>query len=56
MSDCRPIDCELHDYTQITCLYGCRLLIDLVDGNRFEAKAVTARNTKEEEFLVLAES
>ena len=52
----QPIECELHDYVEIACLYGYRLLIELVDGTRFTAKAVTTRNTKEEEFLVLAES
>jgi Rho-binding antiterminator len=51
-----PIECELHDYLEIACLHGYRLLIELVDGSSFKAKAVTTRNTKEEEFLVLAES
>lgn len=51
-----PIECERHDYVEIACLYGYRLLIELVDGSSFKAKAVTTRNTKEEEFLVLAES
>jgi Rho-binding antiterminator len=49
-----PIACELHDYVEIACLFGYRLLIELVDGSSFEAKAVTTRNTKGEEFLVLA--
>lgn len=56
MSDYEPIACELHDYVEIACLRGYRLLVELTDGNRFEAKAVTTRNTREEEFLVLAES
>lgn len=51
-----PIECELHDYVEIACLYGYRLLIELVDGGSFQARAVTTRNTKDEEFLVLAES
>lgn len=51
-----PIECELHDYVEIACLYGYRLLIELVDGSSFKANAVTTRNTKEEEFLMLAES
>jgi Rho-binding antiterminator len=51
-----PIECELHDYVEIACLYGYQLLIELADGSRFKAKAVTTRNTKEEEFLVLMDS
>jgi Rho-binding antiterminator len=51
-----PIECELHDYVEIACLYGYRLLIELMDGASFKAKAVTTRNTKEEEFLVLEDS
>jgi Rho-binding antiterminator len=52
----QPIECELHDYIEIACLYGYRLLIELVDGSQFSALAVTTRNTREEEFLVLADS
>lgn len=52
----QPIACELHDYVEIACLYGYRLLIELVDGRSFEAKAVTTRNTSDEEYLILAES
>lgn len=51
-----PIECDLHDHVEIACLYGYRLLIELVDGSSFKATAVTTRNTKEEEFLVLRES
>jgi Rho-binding antiterminator len=51
-----PIECELHDYVEIACLYGYRLSIELVDGTSFKATAVTTRNTPEEEFLVLAGS
>lgn len=56
MSEYIPIACDLHDYVEIACLHRYRLSIELVDGSRFTARAVTTRNTREEEFLVLDES
>lgn len=56
MSEYIPIACELHDYVEIACLHRYRLLIELTDGSRFRATAVTTHNTKEEEFLVLEDS
>jgi Rho-binding antiterminator len=53
MSHYKPIDCELHDYVEMACLHGYRLLIELADGNEFKAKAVTTRATDGEEFLVI---
>jgi Rho-binding antiterminator len=53
MSHYQPIACELHDYVEIACLHGYRLLIELEDGNALKAKAVTTRATDGEEFLVI---
>jgi Rho-binding antiterminator len=56
MSEYTPIACELHDYIEIACMHRYRLLVELTDGNRFRARAITTHNTKDEEFLVLADS
>jgi Rho-binding antiterminator len=54
MSDYKPIDCDLHDYVEIACMHGYRLLIELTNGTHFNAKALTTRSTAtKEEFLVL---
>lgn len=50
----QPLNCDLHDYLEIACLYGYRLLVEQVDGSSFEAKALTTRtNAAKEEFFVL---
>lgn len=50
----RPLDCDLHDYVEIACLYRYRLQVTLLDGNIVEAEAVTTRtNPDKQEFLVL---
>lgn len=54
--DYAPIDCDLHDYVEIACLHGYRLLIELTDGRSFRARAVTTRAHAGEEFLVLDDS
>lgn len=56
MNDYTPIDCDLHDYVEIACLHGYRLLIELTDGRSVKGRAVTTRATSGEEFLVLDES
>ncbi|MGL4318343.1 MAG: Rho-binding antiterminator [Pseudomonas sp.] len=54
MNAYQPLDCDLHDYLEIACLYDYRLLVEQVDGVQFEAKALTTRTTAtKEEFLVL---
>ncbi|UVE19298.1 Rho-binding antiterminator [Pseudomonas sp. LS44] len=54
MDHYQPLDCDLHDYLEIACLYGYRLLVELTDGSSFEAKALTTRTTAaKEEFLAL---
>jgi Rho-binding antiterminator len=52
-----PIDCDLHDYLEIACMYHYWLRIELTDGTCFDAKALTTCTTVEkEEFLVVGQS
>ncbi|MBJ9836458.1 MULTISPECIES: Rho-binding antiterminator [Citrobacter] len=51
-----PIDCDLHDYLEIACMYHYWLRIELTDGACFDAKALTTCTTVEkEEFLVVGQ-
>ncbi|WP_324724518.1 Rho-binding antiterminator [Lelliottia sp. JS-SCA-14] len=48
----QPVNCDLHDYLEIACLYQYKLLIELTDGSCFDGKALTTHTTIErEEFL-----
>lgn len=52
-----PIDCDLHDYLEIACMYHYWLRTELTDGTCFDAKALTTCTTVEkEEFLVVGQS
>lgn len=42
-----PIDCDLHDYLEIACMYHYWLRIELTDGTCFDAKALTTCTTVE---------
>lgn len=54
MREYQPLNCDLHDYLEIACLRGYRLDIELIDGGRLVAKALTTRtSTDKEEFLCL---
>ncbi|MEK1904722.1 MAG: Rho-binding antiterminator [Pseudomonas sp.] len=54
MNAYQPLDCDLHDYLEIACLYDYRLRVEQVDGVAFDAQALTTRTTAaKEEFLVL---
>lgn len=54
MARYQPLNCDLHDYLEIACLRGYQLDIELVDGQRLMARAVTTRTSSEkEEFLVI---
>lgn len=54
MNTYRPLDCDLHDYLEIACMHGYRLLIERLDGPGFEARALTTRTAaSKEEFLVV---
>ena len=53
MNQCR-ISCELHDYVEIACMYGYRVMLEFKDGQSLEGKAVDVITTAEKrEFLVL---
>ncbi|MHC8327444.1 Rho-binding antiterminator [Pseudomonas sp. LB1P83] len=54
MNAYQPLNCDLHDYLEIACLRGYRLDIELNDGARLIAKALTTRTSSDkEEFLCL---
>jgi Rho-binding antiterminator len=54
MNAYQPLNCDLHDYLEIACLRGYRLDIELNDGTRLVAKALTTRTSSDkEEFLCL---
>ncbi|MCU0071288.1 Rho-binding antiterminator [Pseudomonas koreensis] len=54
MTRYQPLNCDLHDYLEIACLRGYQLDIELVDGHRLMARAVTTRTSSDkEEFLVI---
>ena len=54
MNAYQPLNCDLYDYLEIACLRGYRLDIELVDGERLVAKALTTRTAStKEEFLVV---
>lgn len=52
MNTYQPMNCDLHDYLEIACLRGYRLDVELIDGWRLVAKALTTRTSStKEEFL-----
>lgn len=54
MSAYQPLDCDLHDYLEIACLYHYDLRVELVSGNSFIAQALTTFTAEsKEEYLVL---
>lgn len=54
MTRYQPLNCDLHDYLEIACLRGYQLDIELVDGQRLMARAVTTRTSSDkEEFLLI---
>jgi Rho-binding antiterminator len=54
MNTYQPLNCDLHDYLEIACLRGYRLDVELKDGARLQAKALTTRTaSSKEEFLCL---
>ncbi|SDZ65471.1 Rho-binding antiterminator [Pseudomonas sp. NFIX28] len=54
MNAYKPLDCDLHDYLEIACMHGYRLLVEQVDGCSFEAFGKTTRTSAGgEEFFCL---
>ncbi|WP_426204274.1 Rho-binding antiterminator [Pseudomonas sp. TWP3-1] len=52
MTRYQPLNCDLHDYLEIACLRGYQLGIELIDGQRLVARALTTRTSREkEEFM-----
>ena len=52
MSTYRPLHCDLHDYLEIACLCSYTLDIELTNGQRLTARAITTRTAStREEFL-----
>ncbi|GLK89000.1 Rho-binding antiterminator [Pseudomonas turukhanskensis] len=48
----QPLSCDLYDYLEMACLYQYRLLIEMVEGGQFEARALDTRtNAQKEEYL-----
>jgi Rho-binding antiterminator len=54
MNAYQPMNCDLYDYLEIACMRGYQLDIELKDGGRLVAKALTTRTSSDkEEFLRL---
>jgi Rho-binding antiterminator len=54
MNTYQPMHCDLYDYLEIACMRGYRLDVELHDGGRLQAKALTTRTAStKEEFLCL---
>ncbi|KQW13010.1 MULTISPECIES: Rho-binding antiterminator [Pseudomonas] len=52
MSTYKPLHCDLHDYLEIACLCDYTLDIELTNGQRLTAQAITTRTSStREEFL-----
>ncbi|CAB5524439.1 Rho-binding antiterminator [Citrobacter werkmanii] len=50
-----PIDCDLHDYLEVACLYHYWLRIELTDGTCMNARALTTCTTRDKEEFLLVE-
>lgn len=54
MNTYQPLNCDLYDYLEIACMRGYELDIEMKDGTRLVAKALTTRTSSDkEEFLCL---
>jgi Rho-binding antiterminator len=54
MNTYQPMNCDLYDYLEIACMRGYELDIEMKDGTRLIAKALTTRTSSDkEEFLCL---
>lgn len=53
MTPYQPLNCALYDYLEVACMGGYRLEVELLDGRRFQARAVTTRTSaQKQEFLL----
>lgn len=46
MAEYQPMDCDLHDFLEIACLYRYWLRIELRDGLAFDAQAFTTHTRR----------
>ncbi|QOD00821.1 Rho-binding antiterminator [Pseudomonas putida] len=54
MTTYQPLNCDLHDFLEIACMHGYCLQVELIEGQRFIARALDTRTApSKEEFLVL---
>lgn len=54
MNAYQPLNCDLHDFLEIACMRGYRLLVEPFEGPCFVARALDTRTApSKEEFLVL---
>ncbi|WLH37869.1 Rho-binding antiterminator [Pseudomonas sp. FP2196] len=57
MTRYQPLNCDLHDYLEIACMRGYQLDIELIDGQRLVARAITTRTSSDkEEFMVIEQA
>lgn len=56
MSTYKPLHCDLHDYLEIACLCGYTLDIELTDGQRLTARAITTRTSSSQEEVLKVET
>jgi Rho-binding antiterminator len=56
MNEYQPMSCDLYDYLEIACMHGYRLDIELKDGARLVARALTTRTSSEKEEFILLET
>lgn len=47
------IDCAVHDYIEVACLYAYELELRMLDGQQNQGKAITTRTQAGREWLVL---
>jgi Rho-binding antiterminator len=57
MSDYQPVSCSLYDHVEVACLQHYHLAIELRDGTRLEAEAITTEtDAQKQEFLVVRDA
>jgi Rho-binding antiterminator len=53
MKTYQPLNCDLHDFLEIACMREYKLDVELIDGQRLIARALTTRTSEtKEEFMV----
>ena len=57
MNAYQPLNCDLHDFLEIACMRSYLLELELVDGQRLVARALTTRTSAtKEEFLAVEQN